>query len=215
MKPLKIGKILRRPNRNKRYLTCNTLAKFDDKRYKFRIRTSLKTVPRVFPLFRHFSFPEYQTKTHFLRAAGQKKKPWGPRSRPVQNQAHQLVALWTVLGFSKGRLGGDPGGKDSNLRGRGAWLLREPAWGLRAGKAWPAHTRQEEKVRIAVGRGKNPPAQPRRQETSQPPGPFRQAPLAGFLPAAARSGDVSRLGFWRARPTGPASFHPRRASRSA
>lgn len=78
MKPLKTGKILRRPNRNKRYLTCNTLAKFDDKRYKFRIRISLKTVPRVFPLFRHFSFLEHQTKTQFLRGAGQNKNPWGP-----------------------------------------------------------------------------------------------------------------------------------------
>lgn len=156
--------------------------------WKIPIRTSLKTVPRVFPLFRHFSFPEYQTKTHFLRAAGQKKNSWGPRSRPVQNQAHQLVALWTVLGFSKVRLGEDPGGKDSNLRGRGAWLLREPAWGLRAGKAWPAHTRQEEKVRIAGGN----------ESASTAASPGNQ-PIARPLPAGAARGLSSRGGAerWR------------------
>lgn len=49
----------------------------------------------------------------------------------------------------------------------------------------------------------NPPAQPRRQESSQLPGPFRQAPLAGFLPAAARSGDVTGLVFGAPVPQAP------------
>lgn len=107
----------------------------------------------------------------------------GPRSRLVQNQAHQLVALWTVLGFSKVRLGGDPGEKDSNLRGRGAWLLQEPAWGLRAVKAWPAPKRQEEKVRTAGGK----------EYASTVVSPGNQ-PTARPLPAGAARGLSSRGG---------------------
>lgn len=49
-------------------------------------------------------------------------------------------------------------------------------------------------------------AQPGRQETSQPPGPFRQAPLAGFLPGEAQRSDVSWLSFGAPAPR--AYFHP-------
>lgn len=98
------------------------------------------------------------------------------------------------------------------LRGRGALLEREPAWGLRAETAWPVTTGQE-KYKLW---GK-PLAQPRRQETSPLLGPFRQARLAGFLPGAAQSSDVTRLGFGRAGPTGIYLFSPllHAASRSA
>lgn len=68
--------------------------------------------------------------------------PQEPTGRRTWN--HQLVVLWAALSFSKGRPEGDAGGKGSNLRGCGALLWREPAWGLRARKAWPAPKRQEE-----------------------------------------------------------------------
>lgn len=51
-----------------------------------------------------------------------------------------------------------------------------------------------------------PLAQPCRQETSQLPGPFRQEPLAGFLPGPSQSSDVTWLSFWRAGPTGIFNF---------